>query len=60
MHIDTGSEGVTPELPLIKEPDDQEQGGQQQEENPHAAPDFAPEAPFEPNEKGRQDHTIPS
>ena len=53
MHIDTGSEGATPKLPLIEEPDDQEQGGQHQEENPQATPDLAPEAPSDPNEEGR-------
>ena len=51
---------MTQELPLIEELDDQEQGGQQQEENPQNAPDFAPEAPSDPSEEGRQDHTIPS
>ena len=60
MHIDTESEGVTPELPLIEEPDHQEQGGQQQEKNPQGAPNFAPDAPSDPIEEGRQDHTIPS
>ena len=60
MHIDSENELPTQEQPLIEEPDDQEQGTQQQEENPQAAPDLAPEAPSDPSEEGKQDHAIPT
>ena len=59
MHIDTGNEELTQQLPLVEEPEDQEPVNPKQEEYPQAAPDFATEE-ANPSEEGRQDHTLPS
>ena len=59
IHIDTGSEGLTQELPLIEEPDDQEKEEQQREENPQQTTDVALKE-ANPSEEGRQDHALPA
>ena len=59
MHIDTGNEELTQQLPLVEEPEDQEPVNPEQEEYPPAAPDFATEE-ANPSEEGRQDHILPA